>query len=164
MRNVTIFNQSIPQISYIARTCTQGEEFDMVNFYIEHLVQKYSKAKNRDAAIFIEPQMDTGYPDIVVVEYYASTLTKPNAVRKKITTTDLKILYYIHCKKHLTLQELSKKLAYNPVFYTVIFSLIVVNDVYQCCSVLLQVAHHHLILIEASRYRALNIKQFSKII
>lgn len=114
MRNVTIFNQSIPQISYIARTCTQGEEFDMVNFYIEHLVQKYSKAKNRDAAIFIEPQMDTGYPDIVVVEYYASTLPKPNAVRKKITTTDLKILYYIHCKKHLTLQELSKKLAYTP--------------------------------------------------
>ncbi|MCU6703034.1 helix-turn-helix domain-containing protein [Muriventricola aceti] len=114
MGNVTIINQSIPQINYIARTCTQGEEFTMVNSYIESLVRKYSRFKNKHAAIFIEPQIDTGYPDVVVVEYYASILPEPNEVRKKITATDLKILYYIHCKKYLTLQELSQKLAYTP--------------------------------------------------
>lgn len=114
MGNVIIINQSIPQINYIARTCTQGEEFNMVNSYIESLVRKYSRFKNKHAAIFIEPQIDTGYPDVVVVEYYASILPEPNEVRKKITATDLKILYYIHCKKYLTLQELSQKLAYTP--------------------------------------------------
>lgn len=45
MENITLFNQSIPQIGYVSRTCTQGEEFDMVNFYIEAIVQKYSKLK-----------------------------------------------------------------------------------------------------------------------
>ena len=114
MGNVTIFSQSIPQIGYTARTCTQGEEFDMVNSYIESLVQKYSKLKNRHAAIFIEPQIDTGYPDIVVAEYYVPILPEPNLARKKITASDLKILYHIHCKKHLTLHELNKKLAYTP--------------------------------------------------
>lgn len=114
MGNITIFNQSIPQIGYIARTCTQGDEFDMVNSYIEGLVQKYSKFPNKHMAIFIEPQIDTGYPDIVLVEYYASTLPEPNKARGKINATDLKILYYIHCQKHITLQELSKKLAYTP--------------------------------------------------
>lgn len=113
MGKITIFNQSIPQISYVARTCTQGEEFDMVNSYIDNLVQKYSSSKNKHAAIFIEPQIDTGYPDIVVVEYY-SILPSPNAARQKIVATDLKILYYIHCKKYLSLQELSKNLAYTP--------------------------------------------------
>lgn len=114
MENITLFNQSIPQIGYVARTCTQGEEFDMVNFYIEAIVQKYSKFKKKRAAIFIEPQIDTGYPDIVIAEYYTSTLPEVNAARKRLSAIDLKILYYIHCKKHLTLEELSVKLAYTP--------------------------------------------------
>lgn len=114
MGNVTIFSQSIPQIGYIARTCTQGDEFDMVNFYIESLVLKYSKFQNKNVAIFIEPQLDTGYPDIVLVEYSAPIFMEPNKARKKINATDLKILYYIHCQKHIALQELSEKLAYTP--------------------------------------------------
>lgn len=113
MGNITILNQSIPPIGYIARTCTQGEELEMVNAFVECLVRKYSKSKNKNAAIFIEPQIDTGYPDIVVLEYYASNLPKPNTARKRITTTDLKILHHIHCKKRITLQELCGQLAYT---------------------------------------------------
>lgn len=114
MKNITIFNQSIPQIGYIARTCTQGEEFDMVNIYIENIARKYSEFKNKHAAIFIEPQIDTGYPDIVIIEYHAPKFPEPNIARRKLSATDLKILYYIHCKKHLTVQELGEKLAYTP--------------------------------------------------
>lgn len=114
MEKIIIFNQSIPQIGYIARTCTQGEEFDMVNLYIENIARKYSELKNKHAAIFIEPQIDTGYPDIVIIEYYTSKLPELNMARRKLSVTDLKILYYIHCQKHLTLQELSTKLAYTP--------------------------------------------------
>lgn len=114
MKNITIFNQSNPQIGYVARTCTHGEEFDMVNFYIKAIVQKYSMLKRKRAAIFIEPQIDTGYPDIVIAEYYTSTLPEVNVARKRLSAIDLKILYYIHCKKHLTLEELSEKLAYTP--------------------------------------------------
>lgn len=113
MDNVTIFSQSIPQIGYIARTSTQGEEFNMVSIYIEAISQKYSTLKNKRIAIFIEPQIDTGYPDIVIVEYSATTLPEVNSARSKLSTDDLKILFYIHCKKCLTLKELSTKLAYS---------------------------------------------------
>lgn len=89
MKNITIFNQSNPQIGYVARTCTHGEEFDMVNFYIKAIVQKYSMLKRKRAAIFIEPQIDTGYPDIVIAEYYTSTLPEVNVARKRLSAKAL---------------------------------------------------------------------------
>ena len=79
MGNVTIINQSIPQINYIARTCTQGEEFTMVNSYIESLVRKYSRFKNKHAAIFIEPQIDMG------IHPRQPPSKKPRRVRKSPT-------------------------------------------------------------------------------
>ena len=45
MGNTIILNHSVPQIGYVARTSTQGEEFDMVNLYINMAIRKYSKAR-----------------------------------------------------------------------------------------------------------------------
>ncbi len=69
MGDIKIFSHSLPEIGYIARTTTKGNEFDMVNQYIKYIVKKYKSLKRKKVAIFIEPQIDTGYPDIVIVEY-----------------------------------------------------------------------------------------------
>ncbi len=94
--NVLLFYGSNLDIGYIARTNTLGKEFDMVTRYIDDLKHKYSKFKTKKAAIFVEPQIDTGYPDIVVVEYY--TLPQGNWVstRESLNSVDYKILFYIH--------------------------------------------------------------------
>lgn len=116
MSNIKIFNRSIPSIGYFARTTTKGEEFDMVNQYIKFIIKHYSKLKSKNAAIFIEPQIDTGYPDIVVVEYYKPNKSKQFKIcefRKQLVTTDLKILYNIQRSKHISIKELSEILGYS---------------------------------------------------
>lgn len=113
MGNTVVLDHSVPQIGYIARSSTQGDELDLVNRYINTVVKQYSKLKGKKAVIFVEPQIDTGYPDIVIVEYNNSIIPKLDCSRKKITSTDLKILYYIHCKKRITLNDLSADLGFS---------------------------------------------------
>ncbi|MBR2929304.1 MAG: hypothetical protein IKC24_09150 [Oscillospiraceae bacterium] len=110
--NIIIFNSSLPDIGYIARTNTAGKELDMVNQFVEFLIKKYSHLKTKKVAIFIEPQIDTGYPDIVVVEYYSHQKGSWNTLRASLSCTDFKILYYIQTEKFLSLSDISETLGY----------------------------------------------------
>lgn len=115
--NVLIYNYTRPDIGYVARTATQGQEFDMVSKYIEHLISKYRHLKNKKAAIFVEPQLETGYPDIVIVEYFSLPTHEWNISRNNLTCTDLKILYYIQTKRGGTIAEISNTLGF-PLSFT----------------------------------------------
>lgn len=110
--NVLIYSHTKPDIGYVARTTTQGQEFNMVRQYIRYLFTKYNKLRNKKAAIFIEPQLDTGYPDIVIVEYFSLPSTKWKENRNHLSITDLKILYYIQTKRRGTIVEISNTLGY----------------------------------------------------
>ena len=115
MKKIEIFRRSLPEIGYVARTITQGDEFDMVNQYIEHIKKKYRKLKKKKIAIFIEPQIYTGYPDIVIVEYYNCSKNKWNAQREKLYINDLKILFQIQQQKTTTANYLSELLGFSIV-------------------------------------------------
>lgn len=112
MAQIIIFNQSNPQIGYIARTSTKGEEFDMVNQYIKSIIGHYKKLKKKKAAIFIEPQIETGYPDIVIAEFYSSFKYK-NRYRETLKVEDLKILYHILQKKKTSVVQISEELGFS---------------------------------------------------
>lgn len=114
-KNVTLFNCSIPEIGYIARTSTQGQELEMVNKYVSFLINKYKNLKNKKAAIFIEPQLDTGYPDIVIVEYYSMPPLIWDPKRSNLTVNDMKILHYIQTGCGNNIENISDKLGY-PVW------------------------------------------------
>lgn len=111
--NVLIYGYTRPDIGYVARTATRGQEFDMVSKYIYFLISKYSRLKNKKAAIFVEPQLDTGYPDIVIVEYFSLPTNGWNKSRNDLTSTDLKILYYIQKKRGGPVTEISDTLGYS---------------------------------------------------
>lgn len=113
MGEIKIFKQSLPQIGYIARTFTKGEEFDMVNKYIEHVLKKYKNLKKKNVAIFIEPQIDTGYPDIVIVEYYDCSLNFWNENRSKLSSNDFKILFQIQTQKNSSISGLCELLGFS---------------------------------------------------
>ena len=87
-----LFNSTNLNINYRSRTSTQGEEFEMVKGFIGEFL-KNSKRKN--TAVFIEPQIPSGYPDIVIVEYSSMKKILPNETRMKLDNTDLKILFHI---------------------------------------------------------------------
>ena len=110
--NVVIYGCTRQDIGYVARTTTQGQEFDMVSKYLSHLITKYGRLKNKKAAIFLEPQLDTGYPDIVIVEYFSLPTNGWSKCRNDLTCTDLKILYYIQVKRGGSVAEISNTLGY----------------------------------------------------
>lgn len=110
--NVLIFSNTRPDIGYVARTITHGQEFDMVSKYINYLISKYSHLKTKKAAIFLEPQLDTGYPDVVIVEFFSLPNSKWDKSRNDLTSTDLKILYYIQIKRGSTVPDISNMLGY----------------------------------------------------
>lgn len=113
MAKVRVFNHSIPEIGYISRTVTQGDEFEMVSRYINYLITVYKRSKCKNAAIFIEPQIDSGYPDIVIVEYTSKLGANWNDFRWDLTNTDLKILYQIQMQKYVSVDELSDLLGFT---------------------------------------------------
>lgn len=110
--NIRVYGQTRSDIGYVARTNTKGQEFEMVKKYLNHLVLKYGKLKNKKVAIFIEPQLDTGYPDIVIVEYFSLPTNKWEISRSDLTCTDLKILFYIQGQKNSSISEISHTLGY----------------------------------------------------
>lgn len=112
MGRVYIINQSLPAIGYVARTTTPGEEFEMVNRFIDHFVSHYSKLKKKNALVFLEPQIETGYPDIVIAEFYKSP-SRSNKTRDRLNTDDLKILFHVQQRKSVTITQLSNDLGYS---------------------------------------------------
>ncbi len=111
--NVLLFSKTMPDINYIARTATVGKEFEMVVRYIKFLTNKYKKLKNKHVAIFVEPQLDTGYPDIVLVEYNSIPKLEWSPHRKNLHATDIKILFYVQRHGYCSVYDLHKKLGFS---------------------------------------------------
>ncbi len=111
--NVMVIRNSLPRIGYFARTTTQGPEHEMVEKYVEHLISKYSKLKNKKAVIFIEPQLDSGYPDLVVIEYYNLPELAWVSIRNTLNITDLKILFFIQTQHSLALDDIVRTLGFS---------------------------------------------------
>lgn len=112
---VQIFSRSIPEIGYIARTSTNGSEATMVNTFIDHVMRKYSCLKKKHVAVFLEPQVDTGYPDIVIVEYWGQPRDKANNSRIKLSTIDLRILFHVNQQKNVSVEGLRDLLGFTDI-------------------------------------------------
>lgn len=108
-----LFSGTMLDINYVARTSTAGREFDMVMNYVDFLIRKYEKQKRKKAVIFIEPQLDTGYPDVVIVEYSSTPELKWTASRNSLSPADIKILFYIQTHGRCTLCDLESKLGFS---------------------------------------------------
>ena len=107
-----LFTGTILKIGYFARTSTAGKEFDMVSRYVDYLIKKYEKFNRKKAAIFIEPQIDTGFPDIVVVEFNSLPQQKWSSVRNSLSSIDFKILFYIQTHNYSKICDLIKILGF----------------------------------------------------
>ena len=113
MSNITIFDQSIPSIGYTARSTTYGEEFEMVNKFIDEIIKKKDSLSRKRIDIFIEPQIETGYPDIVIAEYYMSKKFHWCDDRHNLTNNDLKILFEIQKANKLPISKLEELLGFS---------------------------------------------------
>lgn len=93
MDKVVIIDNAV-DINIKFRTKTEGPELNLVYNFIDNISSSF-KHKTNNLAIFIEPLVDTTYPDIVFVEYSPKYIDKWNDSRNKLEKNDIKLLSII---------------------------------------------------------------------
>ncbi len=95
MPNVMLFDATRPDIGLSVRTQVAGPELDLMNEFVEQYTDQLSAMK-RHYALFYEPLMPTGYPDLVVVSYNPHKYDSWTNDRSKLGVLDLKVLHHLH--------------------------------------------------------------------
>ncbi|MEE9553926.1 MAG: hypothetical protein V3W18_06470 [candidate division Zixibacteria bacterium] len=98
MRNVIEINKKHAQIGLGKRDSKEGPEKHLVDAFKTY-IPDYFKAKKGAIAIFEEPSLETGYPDLVIVKYSPEVFRKWSPARTNLKPADLKILQYLYFKK-----------------------------------------------------------------
>ncbi|ASF48165.1 hypothetical protein [Methylovulum psychrotolerans] len=98
MSNVIIIDASKVDIGLRHRIGRNGPELDMVHQFIDITAQKF-KQKKTSLAVFIEPMVDTAYPDVVFAEYTPNLLDNWHPLRNRLEIIDIKIFENIRAMR-----------------------------------------------------------------
>ena len=94
MQDVITLNSTNEAIGLYVRKPTTGPELDLTDSFVNAYVANF-KTDTTALAVFREPRLTTGFPDVVLVEYIPATFEKWAASRSKLKVTDLKVLQHL---------------------------------------------------------------------
>jgi hypothetical protein len=120
MNNVIVIDSNKFDIGLEKRISRKGPELDLVNQFIDNTTNSFKHKRNK-MAIFVEPLVDTAYPDIVFAEYDPSLLEQWQSSRNSINTTDIKIFDNIRAMRGAKAETIVSKTHFN--YKTVLLSL-----------------------------------------
>lgn len=96
MNRVMILDHNIKNIGLATRTVTEGEEQDLVKSFIDYYIHIFLKNnKVNNLAVFIEPQVASGFPDIVFASYSTRIMDNWSKERDRLDISDFKVLSYL---------------------------------------------------------------------
>jgi len=96
MKQVVIRLNNRPEIGLLSRSSTNGDEQVLVEQFIDYYCTAFRRNnKKTQLAVFVEPRIDSGYPDVVFASYLPSILDNWTAEREKLDVSDLKVLSYL---------------------------------------------------------------------
>lgn len=95
MTNVLEFSMNDPSIGLIVRSTRNGPELELTNMFLSQYKERLSTLK-RHYALFCEPLLPTGYPDVIVVSYNPKYFESWNYERSNLTIIDLKVLHHLY--------------------------------------------------------------------
>ena len=96
MNQVLLFKKSIPDIGLYTRYVTLGEEYSLVEQFIDYYCHTFVRNnKKTKLAVFVEPRLESGFPDIILVSYLPSILDNWSDKRETLDVYDLKLLSYL---------------------------------------------------------------------
>lgn len=98
------------KIGLNTRRITQGNEFEMVKEFIEFKKNKFKASSTNKLMIFIEPQVNNAYPDIVFVQYDPNGFENWTKPRFKLSKIDYKICYHVNVTKGIEATEIVTQL------------------------------------------------------
>lgn len=96
MSQVMIIKNSRPDIGLYTRPATLGDEYELVGQFIEYYCNTFIRNnKKTQLAVFVEPRIDSGFPDVVFASYLPSIIDNWSDKREALDVFDLKLLSYL---------------------------------------------------------------------
>lgn len=99
------FQESGSCIGLSARKAKHGPEWDLVQRFTDHVIATYEPRASA-LGIFYEPSLDSGFPDMVIVEYDARVFEHWPHSRFSLRPIDLKVLQHIHHVKRANTESI----------------------------------------------------------
>jgi hypothetical protein len=96
MKQIVFFDNSRPEIGLYTRNATAGGETDLVKQFIDYYCGNFMRSNEKSRlAVFVEPRIESGFPDVVFASYLPSILNNWTDEREKLDVCDLKLLSYL---------------------------------------------------------------------
>lgn len=97
MNNIMLFDKSIPEIGLKVRKPRNGPEYQLVERFLDYKIKRFESRKNPKTklAVFFEPFLESGFPDLVFSEYDPRRFDQWSDNRFKLNVGDIKIFYHI---------------------------------------------------------------------
>ena len=96
MSQVMLFNNSKPEIGLYTRSATMGAEYSLIEQFIDYYCHIFTRNnKKTQLAVFVEPRIESGFPDVVFASYLPSITENWPAKRDELDKHDLKLLSYL---------------------------------------------------------------------
>ena len=110
MQTVMEVSSSCKHNDIVVRQSMPGKEAEMVRQFIEYRQMNFQPTSQKNLMIFVEPQINHSYPDIVFVEYNPEKFIEWNPIRNELIKTDYKILYHICIRGNLNGEDIVSNL------------------------------------------------------
>lgn len=92
-----VINSNRPDIGLYTRQVTIGGEYELVEQFIDFYCHSFKlNNKKTQLAVFVEPRLDSGFPDIVFAPYLPSIIDNWSDKREKLDVYDLKLLAHLY--------------------------------------------------------------------
>lgn len=89
------FSESDRNIGLHTRQTPRGPEAELIDLFLDQFREQHADSKKK-YALFYEPLLPTGFPDIVIAEYQEEKFSSWSVMRKNLTIFDLKILHHLY--------------------------------------------------------------------
>lgn len=109
MGQIIEFKESNSSIGLLTRKTIEGPEKELIDNFIPYAIEEFS-LKNCELAVFCEPCLETGFPDLVFVNYRLSAYEKWNEKRSNLNLSALKLLHFLYAEKESDSQTIIKKI------------------------------------------------------
>lgn len=112
MDDLYYFQTPNTKISYLSRTLKDGPEKNLVEEFVSIQKQKLLANSRYGYTLFIEPKLDVGFPDVVIVKYSRSVMAKWSPSRMPLDLTALKILSHLFYAGPISKDKLKNDLGF----------------------------------------------------
>jgi hypothetical protein len=113
VKQIMMLKNSNPGIGLHTRNATIGDEYAMVEQFIDYYCSKFVRDNKKSRlAVFVEPRIESGFPDVVFASYLPSITNNWTDKRESLDIYDLKLLSYLCSTTETSGTKLISKLGF----------------------------------------------------